>query len=62
MKKLGEIVLAKFLEQFLEKYFATRRNLSAKSLREIINLPREFIVQGDYDLVRFASILKTEKK
>ena len=37
------------------------RNCSAKSLREIIDLPRELIVQGDYDLARFASTLKTEK-
>ena len=32
------------------------------SLSEIIYLPRELIVQGDYDLACFTLTLRTEKK
>ena len=65
-KKLSEIVLAKFFERIISrdiirKSISSRRNFSSKALREIIYLPRELIVQGGYDLARFASTLKTEK-
>ena len=37
------------------------QNFSAKSLREIIQLPCKLVVQGDFD-VRLALTLKTKKK
>ena len=32
-----------------------------RSLRKIVHLPPELIMQGDFDVVRFALTLKTEK-
>ena len=52
-------------EQLLEKNFASQfpvsKIFSAKSLCEIIYLPRELVGKEDFDLVRSASTLKIEK-
>ena len=65
----GQFPVRKNSAKFFSRNFSAKslfeislRNLSSKYLRKIIDLPRELIVQGDYDLARFASTLKTEKQ